>query len=104
MNKMNQSILKRIEGERKKINKVKLKADDQYYKSIFINKIMDEIIEKNRRIKRYSASKKVIFPKKILTPKVKNFELKGDLVPKIIHIRKKEMKDMGTNKKYLNKI
>ena len=104
MDKVNQDILKRIDGERKKINKVKLMADDGYCKSIVINKIMDEINAKNRRIKKYSASKKVIFPEKFLIPKVKNFGLKGDLVPNIIHIRKKEMKNIGHNRQLLNKI
>ena len=104
MDKVNQKILRRIDGERKKINKVKLMADNEYCKSIVINKIMDEINEKNRRIKKYSSAKKVIFPEKFLVPKVKNFGLKGDLVPNIIHIRKKEMKNIGHNRQLLNKI
>ena len=97
----NKKILKRLDLERKKINRVKIMADDELCRSIVINKKMDEINEKNRQIKILSLSKKVLFPEKFLIPKVKNFGLKGDLVPTIIHIRKSKMKSMGKkHKKY----
>ena len=105
VDKINQEILKRINGERKKINKIKLMVDNELCRSIVINKKMDEINEKNRRINKYNSAKKVVFPEKFLVPKEKNFGLKGNLVPSLIHIRKREMKNMGSrNKKYLNKI
>ena len=101
MDFMNKKILKRLDLERKKINRVKIMADDELCRSIVINKKMDEINEKNRQIKILSLSKKVLFPEKFLIPKVKNFGLKGDLVPTIIHIRKNKMKSMGKqHKKY----
>jgi hypothetical protein len=105
VDKINQDILKRMGYERKIINKVKLMADAEFCRSIVINKKMDEINKKNKQIQKMNISDKVISPKKFLVPKVKNFGLNGSLVPSIIHIRKKEMKNSIRNKnKYLDKI
>ena len=105
VDKINQDILKRMGYERKIINKVKLMADSEFCRSIVINKKMDEINKKNKQIQKMNISDKVISPKKFLVPKVKNFGLNGSLVPSIIHIRKKEMKNSIRNKnKYLDKI
>jgi len=105
--KINKKLIKRIDLERKKINKIKLMVNDEFCRSIAINKKMNEINEKNKRIHKSTISDKVISPEKFLTPIVKNYGLKGNLVPTIINIRKKGIKHIGikkNNNNYLYKI
>ena len=100
----NKKMFRRINLERKRINKIKLMADDEFCRSIVIKKKMDEINQKNTRIKKMNSSQEIILPQKFLIPKVKNFGLKGDLVPSIINIRKYKIRDIRNSIKYLDKI
>ena len=92
IDEINKKMVKRVNLERKRINKIKLMAEDEFCRSIVIKKKMDEINNKNFKIKKLNSSQDVILPEKFLIPIVKNFGLNGDLIPSIINIRNTQMK------------
>ena len=96
--KINKKLIKRIILERKKINKIKSMVNDEFKRSIAINKRMNEINEKNREIHKSAISNKVVLPEKFLTPIANNLGLQGNLVPSLINIRKKGIEHIGIKK------
>ena len=105
IDEINKKMVKRVNLERKRINKIKLMAEDEFCRSIVIKKKMDEINNKNFKIKKLNSSQDVILPEKFLIPIVKNFGLNGDLIPSIINIRNTQMKrNIKKYPKFLDKI